>query len=106
MAEQTSRPAGSIYDLGYRPYDGERLGHRYAVRSFFVFSLRAIFGIGRSTTSKVFPIGLAVVALIPAAVQLAVAAIAPAQVDFIRPEGYFSYVQIIVALFCAVVTPE
>ena len=109
MSEQTAatpRPAGSIYDLGYRPYDGERLGRGYAVRSLFAYSLRAIFGLGRSTMSKVFPFGLAVVALLPALVQLAIAAIAPSDFEFIAPEGYFSFVQIVVALFCAVVAPE
>lgn len=107
MAEQTTtRPTGSIYDLGYRPYEGERLGRGYALRSLFLYSLRAIFGLGRSTMSKVFPFGLAIVALLPALVQLAIAAIAPAEFEFIEPEGYFSFVQIVVALFCAVVAPE
>jgi ABC-2 type transport system permease protein len=102
----SERPAGSIYDLGYRPYEGKRLGHSQRILALYVFSLRAIFGLGRSAMSKVFPIGLALLALTPAAVQLAVAAIAPVEVDVVRPENFFSFVQIVVALFCAVAAPE
>ncbi|HLF79487.1 MAG TPA: ABC transporter permease subunit, partial [Dehalococcoidia bacterium] len=105
MAEQT-RAAGNIYDLGYRPYSGPRLGRRYAVTSLFLFSLRAVFGLGRPAWSKVFPWGLAVIASIPALVQLAIAALAPADLTLIRHEDYFGYVQVILALFCAVSSPE
>jgi len=106
MSERPAAPTGSIYDLGYRPYEGERFGRRYAIVSLYLYTLRAIFGLGRSTISKVFPIGLAVICLLPAAAQLSVAAIAPRDVEFIKPESYFSFVQIVIALFCAVVAPE
>ena len=105
MAEQAS-PAGSIYDLDYRPYEGERLGRPYAVVSLYLYSLRAIFGIGRSAWAKVFAFGLAAFALLPAGIQLAIAAITPIDFELIKPAGHFAYVQVIVALFCAVVTPE
>jgi len=98
--------AGSIYDLGYRPYEGARLGRSYAFRSLFLYSLRSIFGISRSLMAKVFPIGLAGVALLPAVVQLGVAAIAPADIRLIRPENYFEFVEVVLALFCAVTAPE
>jgi ABC-2 type transport system permease protein len=106
MAERAVPPTGSIYDLGYRPYAGERLGRRYAVQSLYIYSLRAIFGLGRSGMSKLFPIGLAVLALIPAAIQLGVAAISPADIRVFKYENYFGFIQIILALFCAVVAPE
>jgi ABC-2 type transport system permease protein len=98
--------AGSIYDLGYRTYSGARLGRAYAIASLFWFSLRSIFGIGRSWGAKFFAFGFAVVALLPAVGQLAVAAIAPEDLELIRPEEYFGYVQIVIALFCAVSAPE
>ena len=106
MAEAAPAQTGNIYDLGYRGYDGERLGRRYATISLYIYSLRAIFGLGRSAWAKVFPIGLAVVALIPASIQLGIAAISPINFTLIKPEGYFTYVQIIIALFCAVSAPE
>jgi ABC-2 type transport system permease protein len=48
-------PAGSIYDIGYRGYDGPRLGRRHAFATLFVQALRAAFGIGRSGRAKVLP---------------------------------------------------
>jgi ABC-2 type transport system permease protein len=106
VAEQVQRAAGNIYDLGYRPYEGERLGRRYAIVSLFWYSLRAVFGLGRSAWSKVFAWGLAVIAALPALVQLAIAALAPADFELVAPEDYFGYVQIVLALFCAIGSPE
>ncbi|HLQ49004.1 MAG TPA: ABC transporter permease, partial [Candidatus Dormibacteraeota bacterium] len=40
-------PTGSIYDIGYRRYEGPRLGRAHAIRSLFFHSLRSTFGIGR-----------------------------------------------------------
>jgi ABC-2 type transport system permease protein len=106
VAEASRGPAGSIYDLGYRPYDGERLGRRYAINSLFYFSVRQVFGLGRSLVAKLFPFGLATIAAVPALFQLAFAAAAPAEFEAIPPQEYFEIVQIVVALFCAVSAPE
>jgi ABC-2 type transport system permease protein len=99
-------PAGAIYDVGYQRYEGLRLGRRHAIWALYVHSLRGVFGIGRSLSSKVGPIGLAVVALVPAIFQLGIASIAPAEVEIIRPEEYYGIIQIVLAIFCAVVAPE
>lgn len=106
MVETGSGRASNIYDLGYQPYQGQRLGRSYGIQSLYIYSLRAVFGLGRSNLSKVFPIGLAVVALLPATVQLGIAAIATAEIQVIKPENYFTFVQTVLALFCAVVAPE
>ena len=34
-------PTGSIYDIGYRGYDGPRLGRRHAFTTLFVGGVRA-----------------------------------------------------------------
>jgi ABC-2 type transport system permease protein len=106
MAESADRPVSSIYDLGYRPYDGPRLGRRHAIYALYVYSLGAVFGIGRSLLSKAFPIGLAILAQIPALVQLAIAALVPPELEYVAPEDYFGFVQVVLILFCAVVAPE
>ncbi len=98
--------AGSIYDVGYQRYEGVRLGRRHAIWALYVHSLRGVFGIGRSLSSKVGPIGLAVIAFLPALVQLAVASIAPADIEVIRPEEYYNIIEVVLAVFCAVVAPE
>ena len=98
--------AGSIYDLGYRRYGGIRLGRRHAIWVLYIQSLRAVFGIGRSLSSKIGPIGLAGIAFFPAVVQLGIAAIAPADVEVLEPEDYNQLIEVVLAGFCAVVAPE
>jgi ABC-2 type transport system permease protein len=98
--------AGSIYDLGYKRYEGARLGRRHAIWALYIYSVRGVFGIGRSLSSKVGPIGLAIIALLPAVVQLGVAAIAPEDIEVVEPEEYYEFIQMVLAVFCAVVAPE
>jgi len=98
--------AGTIYDIGYQRYEGVRLGRRHAIWALYIHSLRSVFGIGRSLSSKVGPMGLAVIAFLPAIIQLGVAAIAPAEVEITRPEDYYALIEIVLAIFCAVVAPE
>ncbi len=54
MSEPDSS-GGAIHDIGYRHYDGPRLGAAYIRRSLFVDSLRGAYGLGRSARSKVMP---------------------------------------------------
>lgn len=103
MSEST---AGSIYDLGYKRYEGARLGRRHAIWALYIYSVRGVFGIGRSLSSKVGPIGLAIIALLPAVVQLGIAAIAPEDVEVVEPEEYYGFIEVVLAVFCAVVAPE
>jgi ABC-2 type transport system permease protein len=106
MSERSTGLRTGIYDLGYRSYEGARLGRAYAAFSLYTYTLRAVFGLGRSAMSKLFPIGLAIIAMIPALVGLAVAAIAPNDFEFTKPEEYFGFVSLVLALFCAVAAPE
>jgi ABC-2 type transport system permease protein len=106
VVEQASRRSGSIYDLGYRRYEGERLGRRFAILSLYMYSLRSIFGFGRGWLNKLFPIGLAGVANVPAAIQVAIAALVPADFEYLAPENFFAFVSIVLTLFCAFAAPE
>jgi ABC-2 type transport system permease protein len=106
MSERSTGLRTGIYDLGYRSYEGARLGRAYAALSLYTYTLRAVFGLGRSAMSKLFPIGLAVIAMVPALVALAIAAIAPEDFEFTKPEEYFEFVSLVLALFCAVAAPE
>lgn len=102
------RSTSSIYDLGYRRYDGPRVGRRGTLQTLYVSSLRTAFGLGRRTTSKIFPFGLAIVAFVPAVIQLGVGAITglDANIEVFEHEDYFGYVQVVLILFCATVAPE
>jgi ABC-2 type transport system permease protein len=103
----STEPEGSVYDLGYRAYEGVRLGRAYAILSLYLTSLRGVFGLGRHTSSKILPFGLAILALVPAVVQLAFVAVAET-VDFeiISADDYYEFIQWPLALFVAAVAPE
>jgi ABC-2 type transport system permease protein len=66
------QPAGVIHDLGYRPYGGPRLGEGPVARSFFVTGLRNTYGLGRSGRSKVLPMLLLGLMLLPALILVGV----------------------------------
>jgi ABC-2 type transport system permease protein len=80
MAEQVTQPAGTagaqpagvIHDIGYRGYDGPRLGRAYAMESLFTQSLRGAWGIGRGAKAKLVPFGMLALVLLPALVWSAV----------------------------------
>ncbi|MCK9494662.1 MAG: hypothetical protein M0R75_04080 [Dehalococcoidia bacterium] len=104
---QTSNEASSIYDLGYRRYEGERLGRSQAVRALYRESLRAAFGLGRSWSAKVGPAILIFFALIPALIQLAIGALVPVdEIEFISHDDYYSDIKFIMALYVGVVAPD
>lgn len=97
---------GSIYDLGYQRYTGPRLGRGYALRSLYAHGLAAAFGLGRSARSKVIPMGLFAIALVPAVIALGVDALAGGMVQPIRLDNYYSLVGTVMLLFGAAVAPE
>jgi ABC-2 type transport system permease protein len=97
---------GAIYDLGYRGYDGQRLGRRAAFATLFWSSLRAAFGLGRSGRSKVVPWGLSAIMIVPAAVAGAIQAIAPGGLSPFNYDNYLWDLQPILALFVAAQAPE
>jgi ABC-2 type transport system permease protein len=69
-------PAGSIYDIGYRGYDGPRLGRRHAATTLFVGGLRATFGLGRPGRAKIVPAFCLALPVIAAVVIVALDAFA------------------------------
>ncbi|MEO8638979.1 MAG: hypothetical protein ABI458_03575 [Chloroflexota bacterium] len=97
---------GAIYDLGYRGYDGPRLGRRAAFATLFWASLRAAFGLGRSGRSKVVPWGLSAIMIVPAAVAGAIQAIAPGGLSPFNYDNYLWDLSPILALFVAAQAPE
>ncbi|MET0999148.1 MAG: ABC transporter permease subunit [Marmoricola sp.] len=70
MPEETAGVrTGAIHDIGYRHYDGPRLGASYIRRSLFVETLRGTYGLGRSARSKVMPFLLLGVMVLPAVIM-------------------------------------
>lgn len=108
-------PSGSIYDLGYRGYDGPRLGRQHAVTALFTHSVKSCYGIGRGGRAKIVPIALGAIAVLPAVVAVGIIALARqageagefiSDASPIRYDTYYGSVAQIVALFCAAQAPE
>ncbi|MGA9746720.1 MAG: ABC transporter permease [Nocardioides sp.] len=68
MPPVSPTPTDAIHDIGYRHYDGPRLGASYIRRALFLETFRGAFGLGRSARSKVMPFLLLAVMVLPAAV--------------------------------------
>jgi ABC-2 type transport system permease protein len=96
---------GVIHDLGYRGYDGPRLGRPQILRALTWHSLRSAFGLGRGAKAKVLPILALVAMCLPAAVN----AFAVAQHNP-RLFGYDVYTPtlrvLVVTIFIAAQAPE
>jgi len=77
--------------------------------TLYTHGLRSCFGFGRRATSKIFPWGLAILAFVPAVIQLGLGAILSGfdqDIEIYKHEDYFTYVRIILVLFCATVASE
>ncbi|MBM7167281.1 ABC transporter permease [Streptomyces sp. G44] len=101
-----SSESTQIHNIGYRNYDGPRLGRAYARRALFSQSLRGAYGLGRSAKSKVLPMILFAVMCLPAAIMVAVAVTTKAKdlpVDYTR---YAIFLQAVISLFLAAQAPQ
>jgi ABC-2 type transport system permease protein len=107
-----SSPAGSIYDLGYRHYEGRRNGRLYSAWSLYVESLRGIWGFGRPLSAKAAPFILAGLYALPALFQLAFSSfIAQSIKEGNAPTlftygNYFAGLAFFLILFCVAQAPE
>ena len=97
--------AGVIHDLGYRRYDGPRLGRRQIRMALAWHSFRAAFGFGRGAKAKVVP----VIALLALCLPAVINAFAMAQGNP-RLVGYDTYQPVlrnlVMTVFVAVQAPE
>ncbi|UUN27947.1 ABC transporter permease subunit [Streptomyces sp. FIT100] len=112
MTTETTRAGAAraettrIHNIGYRNYDGARLGRAYARRSLYSQSLRGAYGLGRSTKSKVLPMILFAVMCLPAAIIVAVAVATKLKelpLDYTR---YAIVTQAVIGLFLAAQAPQ
>lgn len=96
---------GAIHDIGYRHYDGPRLGDRYIQRSLYLETLKGVFGLGRSARSKVMPLLLLVVITFPAFVLAIVTSVTQATEIPVGYTGYPFTVQVVIAIFVGAQAP-
>ncbi len=108
QAPAAPAPAGQasvIHDLGYRGYDGPRLGRGQIVRALTWHSFRSSFGIGRGAKGKIIPVLALIAMCLPALVNAFAVARGNA-----RLFGYDVYVPgmrvAVVTIFIAAQAPE
>lgn len=98
---------GTIYDIGYRRYDGPRLGRGGAVGAVVQAGVRAVFGFGRSGRSKIIPWGAVILAILPAIVAIAVRVLAGDIIpDLYDYHDYLWQIGALFGIFLAAQAPE
>jgi ABC-2 type transport system permease protein len=106
--------SGNIYDLGYRGYDGPRVGRLAVALGLLRQTLKEAYGIGRGGRAKIAPVILLGLALFPAVLAVAFQALAAqagageqlqGQLPF-RHDTYEGTTSLFVMLFVAAQAPE
>jgi ABC-2 type transport system permease protein len=99
--------AGVIHDLGYRHYDGPRLGRAAIIRALYWHSLRSAFGIGRGVKAKIVPVLMFALMCLPAIVNAVALAQHPGQPPIVKYDTYvFGLRPLIMLIFVAAQAPE
>lgn len=99
--------AGVIHNIGYRAYQGDRLGRAEIVRALTWYSLRGAFGFGRGTRAKIVPVIMFVVMCAPAVISAVVIALSHSHARPINYDTYVSALRILVLIvFLAAQAPD
>lgn len=100
---------GVVFDLGYRPHEGRRLGRAGAVRALFKDGIRRVFGLHRKARRKVLPAILIAIAVLPALFFVAFGVVAgefdPGATFFGHPQ-YFDLTGAVSLVFIALAASE
>ena len=104
---EVTAPGGTIYDRGYRHYEGPREGRGRRVRAIAVAGIRRVLGLKRNWKTKVVPWGLLVLAFGPVLAFIGVRVLfAEAADDFFTYAQYLRIVAGLLLLFAATAGPE
>ena len=104
-AGTTTPPDDVIHDIGFRHYDGARLGRSWIVRSLLIETIRGVFGLGRPARAKAMPWVLVSFLTVPPLIMALVVVLTR------QPELPVSYSQypagfwLVIALFVAGAAP-
>jgi ABC-2 type transport system permease protein len=106
MPEQAApQPTGQIHDLGYRRYDGPRLGRGQIVRALTWHSFRSAWGFGRGAKAKIVPILMFIAMCLPALVNAF--AVARGNAPLFGYDVYVPTLRVfVVVIFLAAQAPE
>ena len=108
MTTQSGPPAartGVIHDIGYRHYEGPRLGRAAIIRALAWYSLRSAFGIGRGAKAKIIPVIAVAIMCVPAVVNTV--AVAGGRGQLVDYDTYVFQLRVLVMIiFIAAQAPE
>lgn len=100
---------GIVFDLGWRPHDGPRLGRAGARRALYRDGLRRVLGLRRRARRKVFPFAMLAIALLPALFFVAFGVIAgefDQAATLFGHSQYFDLTGALVLIFTALASSE
>jgi ABC-2 type transport system permease protein len=98
---------GVIHNIGYRRYDGERLGRGRIVLALTWHSYRTAFGLGRGGKAKVFPALLLALLCLPAAVNAVALATSHGRSSLVSYDAYIPALRTVAMLiFVALEAPN
>jgi ABC-2 type transport system permease protein len=90
-----------IHDIGFRHYDGPRLGRGWAFRSLLLETLRGAFGLGRPAKVKAMPWLLTGFMVLPAFIMVAVTIFTKSTTLPLSYTNYAAFMWLLSAMFVA-----
>jgi ABC-2 type transport system permease protein len=94
-----------IHDIGYRKYDGIRLGEGYTWRTLYDLGLRHCYGLGRAAKYKVLPMLLLTIMLLPALIIVGVQVVVGLDEQVLPYSRYAVIMLLVISIFVAVQAP-
>ncbi len=96
-----------IYSQGYRRYEGERSGLSGARLALARHSIRIALGLGMSARHKLLPAAIIIMAYLPAAAMIGLAALLPTGTEGLLPDypDYYGFVSATIYLLAGITVP-
>jgi ABC-2 type transport system permease protein len=109
-APASAHAEGTVYDLGYQPHEGPRLGRSAAIRAMVMDGSRRVLGLRRKAWPKVLPWALIAAAIVPAAWVVALSfVVAGFSLEDAGPFGdparFFDMIGMLAMFFVALAAP-
>jgi ABC-2 type transport system permease protein len=100
-----------IFESGYRPYRGVRLGVRHSVLALALHTVQRIMGLQRPARYKVLPFLAVAIAYLPAVAFIGIVALVPHGVTRVfriipSPGQYYAFITAAIILFTVFASPE
>lgn len=101
---------GTVFDLGYKPHEGPRLGRAAIMRAIVADGIRRALGLRRKARTKILPWALIAAAILPVVIVVVVIFVAVGfELDegnpFVSHAQYFDLIGTLSMLFVALVAP-